>query len=81
MLSAGQLAVDHSQVGRGIGMALVKDAFRRCIAGADLVGGRAIVARAVDEESERFWQSWCFIPRQPVHPSAADYRHQSMASS
>ncbi|CAN7738233.1 GNAT family N-acetyltransferase [Rhizobium leguminosarum] len=61
-LLIGQLAVDRRHVGRGIGTALVKDAFRRCIAGADLVGGRAIVVRAVDEEAERFWQSWGFIP-------------------
>ncbi|WP_315856768.1 hypothetical protein [Rhizobium leguminosarum] len=61
-LLIGQLAVDHRQVGRGVGTALAKYVFRRCVAGADLVGGRAIVVRAVDEEAERFWQSWGFIP-------------------
>ncbi|MBB3135520.1 hypothetical protein FHS26_003265 [Rhizobium pisi] len=40
----------------------MKDAFLRCVAGADIVGGRAIVVRATDEEAERFWQDWGFIP-------------------
>lgn len=61
-LLIGQLAVDQRYGGRGLGAALVKDAFQRCVAGADLVGGRAIVVRAVDEEAEQYWQSWGFIP-------------------
>jgi GNAT superfamily N-acetyltransferase len=61
-LLIGQLAVDKRYTGRGIGSALVKDAFQRCIAGADIVGGRAIVVRAIDVEAEQFWQSWGFIP-------------------
>ncbi|WP_117196092.1 GNAT family N-acetyltransferase [Rhizobium terrae] len=61
-LLIGQLAVDLNYGGRGIGTALVKDAFQRCVAGANLVGGRAVVVRAVDEEAERYWQSWDFTP-------------------
>ncbi|MDO3433911.1 GNAT family N-acetyltransferase [Rhizobium sp. CBN3] len=61
-LLIGQLAVDSSYKGKGIGSALVKDALLRCVAGADFVGGRAIVVRAIDEEAERFWQSWDFMP-------------------
>jgi GNAT superfamily N-acetyltransferase len=61
-LLIGQLAVDSRHAGRGIGSALVKDALRRCIAGADVVGGRAIIVRAIDAEAEAFWQSWGFIP-------------------
>jgi len=61
-LLIGQLAVDMRYGGRGIGTALVKDAFQRCVAGAELVGGRAIIVRAVDEEAERYWQSWDFTP-------------------
>ncbi|MGC5844166.1 hypothetical protein [Mesorhizobium abyssinicae] len=40
---------------------MVKDALRRCIAGADIVGGRAVVVRAIDAEAERYWQGWGFI--------------------
>ncbi|TBC54618.1 N-acetyltransferase [Rhizobium leguminosarum] len=61
-LLIGQLAVDQRYGGRGIGTALVRDAFQRCSAGADLVGGRAIVVRAIDEEAELYWQNWGFIP-------------------
>ena len=48
--------------GQGIGTALVKDALQRCIAGADIVGGRAVVVRAIDADAETYWQSWGFIP-------------------
>ena len=41
---------------------MVKDALRRCVAGADIVGGRAVVVRAIDTEAEAYWQSWGFIP-------------------
>jgi GNAT superfamily N-acetyltransferase len=58
----GQLAVDSRYAGRGIGSALVKDALRRCVAGAETVGGRAGVVRAIDVEAEAYWQSWGFIP-------------------
>ncbi len=60
-LLIGQLAVDRRHAGQGIGSALVRDALRRCIAGADIVGGRAVVVRAIDAEAERYWQSWGFI--------------------
>lgn len=60
-LLIGQLAVDRRRAGQGIGSALVRDAFRRSLAGADIVGGRAVVVRAIDAEAERYWQSWGFI--------------------
>lgn len=61
-LLIGQLAVDARHGGRGIGSALVKDALNRCVAGAEIVGGRAVVVRAIDAEAESYWQSWGFIP-------------------
>lgn len=61
-LLIGQLAVDQRYAGQGIGSGLVKDALRRCVAGAEIVAGRAVVVRAIDAEAERFWQSWGFIP-------------------
>jgi predicted N-acetyltransferase YhbS len=60
-LLIGQLAVDQRYGGQGIGSGLVKDALHRCLAGADIVGGRAVVVRAIDAEAERYWQSWGFI--------------------
>lgn len=61
-LLIGQLAVDQHYHGRGLGSALVSDALRRCLAGAEIVGGRAVVVRAIDREAEQYWQSWGFIP-------------------
>jgi len=61
-LLIGQLAVDQNYAGRGIGSGLVKDALLRCLAGAEIVGGRAVVVRAIDAEAERYWKGWGFIP-------------------
>lgn len=61
-LLIGQLAVDQRHAGQGVGSGLVKDALYRCLAGADVVGGRAVVVRAIDTEAERFWQGWGFLP-------------------
>jgi len=61
-LLIGQLAVDRRYRGRGIGGALVKDALGRCVAGAEIVGGRALLVRAIDAEAEACWESWGFNP-------------------
>ena len=60
-LLIGQLAVDRRHQSRGIGSMLVADTFRRCIAGAEIIGGRAIVVPAIDAEAELYWQSWGFV--------------------
>jgi GNAT superfamily N-acetyltransferase len=57
----GQFAVDKAYAGRGIGSALLRHALTRAIAGAEVIGGRALVVRAIDEEAERYWQSNGFI--------------------
>lgn len=61
-LLIGQLAVDRRHWGRGIGGALMRDALQRCVAGAEVIGGRAVVVRAIDAQAEAYWQSWGFIP-------------------
>jgi len=58
----GQLAVDRSYVGRGIGSALLRHALERCVAGAEVIGGRAVIVRAIDADAEAFWQSCGFTP-------------------
>ena len=57
----GQLATDLGWAGRGIGTALLAHALRRCVAGAALIGGRAVVVNALDEEAARFWARWGFV--------------------
>ncbi|NGO54662.1 GNAT family N-acetyltransferase [Allomesorhizobium camelthorni] len=61
-LLLGQLATDIGWVGRGIGTGLVKHALERCVTAAGLVGGRALMVNAVDDEAAAFWQRRGFIP-------------------
>jgi GNAT superfamily N-acetyltransferase len=61
-LLLGQLATDTEWAGRGIGSGLLKHALERCIEAARLVGGRALIVNAVDEEAAAFWQRRGFLP-------------------
>lgn len=61
-LLLGQLATDAGWAGRGIGTGLVKHALQRCVQAAGLIGGRALMVNAVDEEAARFWQRRGFMP-------------------
>lgn len=61
-LLLGQLATDLRWKGRGIGTGLVKHALERCVLAAGLVGGRALIVKAVDEEAEGFWVRRGFVP-------------------
>jgi GNAT superfamily N-acetyltransferase len=61
-LLLGQLATDSSYAGRGIGTGLVKHALTRCVAGARLIGGRALVVNALDEAAAAFWRKCGFLP-------------------
>jgi GNAT superfamily N-acetyltransferase len=61
-LLLGQLATDLSWAGKGIGTGLVKHALERCVTAATLVGGRALMVNAIDEEAAGFWRRRGFIP-------------------
>lgn len=61
-LLLGQLATDTGWAGHGIGSGLLKHALERCIEAAKLVGGRALIVNAVDEEAVGFWQRRGFLP-------------------
>lgn len=58
----GQLATDNGWVGQGIGTGLLKHALERCVEAAALIGGRALVVNAVDEDAATFWRRRGFIP-------------------
>ena len=57
----GQLAVDLSYAGRGIGSALLRHALERCVDAAERIGGRAVIVRAIDREAEEYWRSCDFL--------------------
>jgi GNAT superfamily N-acetyltransferase len=61
-LLLGQLATDQNWFGKGIGTGLLKHALERCVAAAELVGGRALIVNAVDVEAADFWRRRGFIP-------------------
>lgn len=61
-LLLGQLATDKHWAGKGIGTGLLRHALMRSVAGAHLIGGRAVVVNALDEEAGDFWQRQGFLP-------------------
>jgi hypothetical protein len=61
-LLLGQLATDIGWTGRGVGTGLLKHALERCVAAAGLVGGRALIVNALDDEAAAFWRRRGFIP-------------------
>jgi GNAT superfamily N-acetyltransferase len=58
----GQFAVDKNFAGRGIGSGLLRHALQRSVAAAKSIGGRAVIVRAIDKDSEDYWLSCGFIP-------------------
>jgi len=60
-LLLGQLAVDRAWAGQGVGTALLAHALQRCVVGARLIGSRAVVVNALDDEAARFWAGRGFV--------------------
>lgn len=56
-----QLATDQRWAGMGIGTGLLKHALQRCVVASQLIGGRALVVNAVDEEAAAFWNRRGFL--------------------
>lgn len=61
-LLLGQLATDVAWAGKGVGTGLLKHALQRAVTAASLIGGRALVVNAVDEEAAAFWARRGFLP-------------------
>jgi hypothetical protein len=40
----------------------LQHALLRCVAGAELIGGRALMVHAIDEEAAAFWRRKGFLP-------------------
>ena len=55
-----RLAVDKREQGQGLGSALLKDALHRAYAGAEIIGGRAILVHAIDGEAATFYRRFGF---------------------
>jgi len=61
-LLLGQLATDQRWAGQGVAMGLLRHALMRSVAGAQLIGGRALVVNAIDVDAAEFWQRRGFVP-------------------
>jgi GNAT superfamily N-acetyltransferase len=53
-----RFAVDRSEQGKGLGKALLRDALRRALQGAEAIGGRAFLVHAKDEDAHAFYQKF-----------------------
>jgi GNAT superfamily N-acetyltransferase len=57
----GRLAVHADWSGRGIGSGLLKDAVLRCMQAAELIGVRALICHAIDDEAKAFYMKHGFV--------------------
>jgi GNAT superfamily N-acetyltransferase len=55
-----RLAVDGTEQGTGLGKALLKDALVRIAGAAEIVGARAVLVHAIDEEAAAFYRHFGF---------------------
>lgn len=64
-----RLAVHLPYQGKGLGRALLKDAMLRTAQAADIVGIRAMLVHAKDDDARRWYESWEFeaSPSDPFH--------------
>lgn len=62
-----RLAVDRGHQGRGLGVALLKDALLRTLQASQIAGIRAVLLHAISESSKRFYLAHGF-DESPVDP-------------
>jgi GNAT superfamily N-acetyltransferase len=62
-----RLAVQQTQQRKGIGKILLSDALYRAATAADIIGARAVLVHALDDEAIRFYARFGFAPS-PLEP-------------
>lgn len=64
-----RLAVSVDQQGKGVGAGLLKDAMKRTLQAADIIGIRAFIVHAKDDNAKRFYERFNFVPSptDPLH--------------
>ena len=67
MAILGRLAVDQTWQGRGIGVALLRDAVARTRAASAIVGVRGLLVHALSEEATSFYARHGFVAS-PTNP-------------
>jgi len=56
----GRLAIDKEYQGQGLGRALLQDALLRVTKASELVGARAVLVHAVDQQAVPFYARYGF---------------------
>ena len=54
--------MDRAWAGKGVGGGLLKHALERAVAGAKLIGGRALIVNAIDRSAADYWMKRGFQP-------------------
>jgi GNAT superfamily N-acetyltransferase len=69
LMLLARLAVSVAWKGRGVGAGLLKDAMRRTLQVAEIVGVRALAAHAKDGTARAFYEHFGFVPSpsDPLH--------------
>ena len=64
-----RLAVHHAEQGKGLGEALLKEALLRALQGSDVIGARAVLVHAIDQEAKEFYEHFGFeqCPANDLH--------------
>lgn len=57
----GRLARDVSYTGKGLGADLLQDALIRILSASKIIGLRAVLVHALDEDAATFWKDYEFI--------------------
>jgi GNAT superfamily N-acetyltransferase len=60
VLVIGRLAVDRACQGQGIGAGMLRDALRRAVLAAEIVGCRAVLVHAIDADAVAFYARYGF---------------------
>ena len=62
-----RFAVDQGELGKGFGKALFRDALRRALSGSEIIGGRAFLVHAKDEQARAFYLKFG-MEESPINP-------------
>ena len=64
-----RLAVDRKEQGKGLGAHLLRDAVTRSVAAASIIGVRAILVHALNDQARMFYAHFDFeaSPTDPLH--------------
>ncbi|MNL44439.1 hypothetical protein D3C87_1670170 [compost metagenome] len=68
MIVLGRLAIDRNRQGKGLGTALLHDAFLRAHQAAHILGIRGLLVHAISEEAKAFYEYYGFTasPTSPM---------------